>query len=304
VLTDRLRIPTPLEPLPRAGAALGVELWVKREDQLDAVFSGNKARKLLPLLEAAAAAGADTLVGVGQRSQTNLGRVVAWAAAVLGWRAKLLLGCADPKNPPPARGNLLLATALGAEVAWYPEAEILERSEALLAEALAALRSAGARPHAISLSATSPTSIAAYRQVAAEIELQLPPGPKPVIVCPVATGGTMAGLVQGAGPERVLGVLVTHSEEAPAARAAIAELSGVSPDRLWLIDGSGPGLGRTGPEDRAALLSLAQAEGLLLDPVYCAKAYAVLEREARARSLGERAVLMMTGGALGLLAAS
>ncbi|MBM3947142.1 MAG: pyridoxal-phosphate dependent enzyme, partial [SAR202 cluster bacterium] len=60
--TPRIRLavlPTPLEPLPRLGAALGVpRLWVKRDDGAGLELGGNKTRKLEFLLAEALAQGA------------------------------------------------------------------------------------------------------------------------------------------------------------------------------------------------------------------------------------------------------
>ena len=38
--------PTPLDPAPQLGAALGIELWIKRADCTGLAFGGNKVRQL------------------------------------------------------------------------------------------------------------------------------------------------------------------------------------------------------------------------------------------------------------------
>jgi L-cysteate sulfo-lyase len=53
-------LPTPLEPLPRLGAALGIDLWVKRDDCTGLAGGGNKTRKLEFLLGEALANRAPT----------------------------------------------------------------------------------------------------------------------------------------------------------------------------------------------------------------------------------------------------
>ena len=58
-------LPTPLEPSPRLGAELGLELLWKRDDFSGFEVSGNKIRKLEYLLAEAEAEGADTLVTAG-----------------------------------------------------------------------------------------------------------------------------------------------------------------------------------------------------------------------------------------------
>ena len=82
--------PTPLEPAPRLGAALGVELWVKRDDCTGLAFGGNKVRQLEFELGEAQARGADTVLVTGA-VQSNLVRVAAAAARRLGMEAHLQL---------------------------------------------------------------------------------------------------------------------------------------------------------------------------------------------------------------------
>ncbi|MDD9948981.1 MAG: hypothetical protein OXU48_05555, partial [candidate division Zixibacteria bacterium] len=38
--------PTPLDPAPRLGKALGIELWIKRDDCTGLAMGGNKVRQL------------------------------------------------------------------------------------------------------------------------------------------------------------------------------------------------------------------------------------------------------------------
>jgi len=72
--------PTPLRPLRRLGAELGLaELWCKRDDLIDFGLGGNKLRGLEFLLADAQAQGADTLV-TGAGPQSN--HVRATAAAI------------------------------------------------------------------------------------------------------------------------------------------------------------------------------------------------------------------------------
>ena len=66
--------PTPLDPAPRLGAALGVELWVKRDDCTGLAFGGNKVRQLEFHLGEAQARGADTVLITGA-VQSNFSRL-------------------------------------------------------------------------------------------------------------------------------------------------------------------------------------------------------------------------------------
>ena len=108
-------LPTPLEPLPRLSAALGVRLWVKRDDQTGLAGGGNKTRKLEFLLAEALRQECDTVLTVGG-PQSNHCRQTAAAAARLGLRCVLVLGGHAAQARP--GGNLLLDRLLGAELVW------------------------------------------------------------------------------------------------------------------------------------------------------------------------------------------
>ncbi|MFO0411508.1 MAG: pyridoxal-phosphate dependent enzyme, partial [bacterium] len=83
-------LPTPLEPLPRLSEALGVEIWIKRDDCTGLAGGGNKTRKLEFLLGDAFECGADTLVTQGA-VQSNHVRQTAAAAAAHGLACEVIL---------------------------------------------------------------------------------------------------------------------------------------------------------------------------------------------------------------------
>ena len=58
-------VPTPLDAVPNLGAALGIGLWVKRDDCTGLAFGGNKVRQLEFYLGEARARGADTVLITG-----------------------------------------------------------------------------------------------------------------------------------------------------------------------------------------------------------------------------------------------
>src|SRR5262245_66627935 len=129
-LPERLHLthaPTPIEPLPRLSSALGVELFVKRDDLTGFADSGNKVRKLEFLAREALDQGADTLI-TGGALQSNCARATAAIAARLGLRCVLGL---RGQRPASLDGNLLLARLFGAETFFVPATEV-DRPEALL----------------------------------------------------------------------------------------------------------------------------------------------------------------------------
>ena len=77
--------PTPLHRLHRLSAAVGAEIYVKRDDLTGFGLSGNKVRKLERLVAEAEAQGADTLLTTGG-VQSNHCRATAVAARQRGLR--------------------------------------------------------------------------------------------------------------------------------------------------------------------------------------------------------------------------
>ncbi len=98
--------PTPLVKPARLSAALGIDLWIKRDDATGGAEAGNKIRKLEWLLADALASGASTVITCGGL-QSNHARATALAAASLGLASILYLrtaghdgGPREPPNPP------------------------------------------------------------------------------------------------------------------------------------------------------------------------------------------------------------
>jgi 1-aminocyclopropane-1-carboxylate deaminase/D-cysteine desulfhydrase-like pyridoxal-dependent ACC family enzyme len=304
--------PSPLFPLARLTAALGgrAEIWIKREDLLPLAFGGNKLRNLEFLVGAAVAEGADSLVTAGRR-WSNHCRLTAAAGAVAGLDVHVVLS--GPPTDPPNPGARLDAL-LGAVVHQAGTNDRAERDE-LVAQVVAELRAAGHRPYVIPVGGGG--AIGARGQVLAADELITQAAARGVaidsIVVPSGTGvtqaGLLAGLRAGGSPASVLGVAVAHppDELRPTIAGLLAELgklTGVAldPDEIEL-DGAelGPGYGRpTGSADEATRL-LARAEGILVDPIYTAKALAGLVRRVReGRADGHTIVFWHAGGLPGL----
>ena len=304
--------PSPLAPLPRLSSVLGrrTELWIKREDLLPLAFGGNKLRSLEYLVGAALAEGAGCLVTTGRR-WSNHARLTAAAGALAGLPVHLVLS--GPPTDPPNPG-IGLDKLLGATIHQAATADRDERT-ALLERVVADLRDGGHRPSVIATGGSS--VIGAVGQVMAGLELVAQAAAQDVpfdaLVVPSATGGTHAGLLVGvrtAGSATVVrGVAVTPIEDVrPAIGRLLGELAGVP--ELAAVDSSeivldetqlGEGYGRrTAAADEATRL-LARTEGILVDPIYTAKALAGLVAEVRSGRLdGMRAVFWHAGGTPGL----
>jgi D-cysteine desulfhydrase len=300
--------PTPLLRLERLSRELGIELWVKRDDLTGLLETGNKIRKLEFLVGAALAAEADTLVTCGTL-QSNCCRAVAAVAARLGLRAVLALKGAPPEE---YDGNLLLDHLLGAEVRYCSEAE-WERIDEVLEDLAGRVRARGGRSYVIPESGATVTGALGYLACGQELAEQIRHGAPEfdTVVVAAFSGGSQAGLLmarQLAGLRaEVVGVPVAW--EAARVRDYVGDVIGQAraryglavepPAEVRLIDGyQAGGRGAVQPEELQTLVRVARAEGLVLDPVYTARAFhGLLDTLGRAPgSLGRRVCFIHTGG--------
>lgn len=306
--------PTPVDRLDRLRDLLGAQapaLFMKRDDLLSFAMGGNKVRKLQTVLAQARAAGADTLITCGGL-QSNHCRVTAAAGAVSGMAVHLVVNGAPQERP---TGNALLDDLFGATVHYVDSREARDRVMAAVAEQLAA---SGRRPYVIPLGASTPIGAAG---LARGVEELLTAGVSPtVIVHSTSSGGTQAGLIAGCAlfglKARVIGISADETAGTLSAIVhglleAVAVTLGASPtavglDRAIAIDDTfvGEGYGKPTAQSSEALALLARTEGIVLDPVYTAKAMAGLIHLVRSQQVtaADRVLFWHTGGQAGLFA--
>jgi D-cysteine desulfhydrase family pyridoxal phosphate-dependent enzyme len=301
-------LPTPLEPLDRLAAALGLgtgRLWVKRDDCTGLAGGGNKARKLNYLCADALAQGADTLVTGGGR-QSNHVRMTIAAANRLGVHAVAVLSSDEPKTP---SGNVVLDHILAPRFVWAGPLAYYPLEERI-GEVCDKLRAEGRVPYQIPIGGATPLGALGYVDAADEIVAQLGAVPALTITAN-GSGGTHAGLVAGFGDHaRVVGFDVGPrpdlEEVVPREAAAAAALVGrAAPVGEVRVDHDYFGADYGAPTDsaREALHLFATCEGLLLDPVYTGKAAAGLVDYARTGRLPDGPIVFVhTGGMPALFA--
>ncbi len=276
-------LPTPLHEAPRLAEALGVRgrLLVKRDDLTGFAVAGNKARPLEYLLAAAVDADADVLV-TGGTPGSNFCAATAAAAAVAGIDCVLVYaGPAQTARHP----NHLAAMRWGARIEWTgdPDRASVDPALGTTADKLSA---AGGRPFVCPRGGSTSLGATGFHRAARELADQLD-GPA-VVVLATGSGGTTAGLVAGnVALGRLFEIHGASVSRAPGAtRERVLHLARGCADLLGtpvpgdadvhLLDARGPGHGQASPEgDEAARLAL-QTTGLVLDPVYSAKALAAL----------------------------
>lgn len=284
---------------------------MKRDDLLSFGMGGNKVRKLQTVLAEAIAAGADTLITCGGL-QSNHCRATAAAGAALGLRVILVVNGSAQQKP---TGNALLDQLFGAEVRYASSRdERASTMEAVQKE----VASAGGKPYVIPLGASTPLGAAGF---ALGIQEVLTSTLRPTtILHSTSSGGTQAGLIAGCAlfglKARVLGISADEpSAELAATVQGIVEsladrLGGskaaLGADRAAEVDDGFVGEGYGVPTDASqeAMRLVARHEGIVLDPVYTAKAMAGLIDRVRTGGFSpdDTVLFWHTGGQTGLFA--
>ncbi len=305
-MTDRLRLcslPTPIEAAPRLSEAIGLaagSLWIKRDDLVGLGGGGNKVRKLERLCADALARGATTLVTTGA-AQSNHARLTAAAGARLGLDVELVLaGTPDAATA----GNLVLDRLLGARLHWAG-AVSHEDLETIAAERVATLRTQGVRAFAVPYGGTNASAAAAYADAGREAVDQLPGARHHVVA--VGSGGTLAGLAAGLGARRVLGVDTGATTDPRRRVESLVRELGADPTGLRLrTDQVGDGYSTVTEAVRAALLTAARSDGLILDPIYTGRALAGLVAAVADGDIApdDTVLFWHTGGLPGLFGSS
>ncbi len=319
-LVDLGHYPTPVDALPRLGASLGLDLWVKRDDCTGLGLGGNKIRQLEFYLGQARDQAADTVVITGA-VQSNFTRSTAAAAAKLGMACHIQLEerVADVTDLYRSGGNVLVEKLMGATLYSYPRGEDEAGADRALGAIATELRQQGRTPYVIHLAANHPP-FGALGFVAAACELVGQyRGNVPFDEIVIASGsalthcGVLLGL-RGLGCDvPVRGICVRRDSGAQARRVRqrlqdLADLldmaNPVAEDDILLFDGVlEPGYGRMSVPVQHAISETASREGLVLDPVYTGKSMAGLMALAGAGDLnGQRILFWHTGGQPALFA--
>lgn len=312
--------PTPLEHLPRLSKQLKRDVFIKRDDSLGPGLGGNKTRKLEYLLAEAKQRDLHKVVTFGGL-QSNHARITVAAARKLGLEPHVFYF-----EPRPARltGNLMLNQlmdahmhfiSLGAGGGGNMTLEVTNR----LVHLLAWLRLG--RHCFIPVGGCSWRGCLGYVRAAVEIEAQIRSVglENPRLVMAVGTGGTLAGLLAGLtlmdSSVSLLGIDIGKLWKGfPVSLARLTgEICGhlgikriFEPKDIPLLEEiyAFPKYGVPAPGGQDAIRQLAQAEAILLDPVYTGKAFAALLDLAKKERLGSNdpIIFLHTGGLPALFA--
>lgn len=317
---------TPLDPSPNLTRILhGPHVWIKRDDQIGPGLGGNKGRSLSYLMAEVQKQGKRKVATFGGL-QSNHMRITAACCAQMGLEAHLFY---FEKRPDELQGNLLLCDLFGSRMHFVPvgggsDGSLTIETASFLVRAFSLLR-IGPGAFFIPVGGHSVTGCLGYVEAALELNDQIVAKGLPLenvtLVIPCGTGGTLAGLMTGFhllnSPIRMLGIDIGRLwRRFPASIArlsnklcqALGQPTSFSEKNVPLIEHiyANPGYAGYANSVGEAIKSMAQHEGILLDPVYTAKAFAgLLDLSAKGYfSANSHVIFLHTGGLPGLWAYS
>ncbi len=297
-----IHTPTPLRKLERLSQQLGgPEIFIKREDMTGLAFGGNKSRKLeyiIPDILAKKAEVVITWAGV----QSNWCMQTAAACCKFGLKPWLLLFKTNdlPEEPD---GNLLLDQILGAHVQIGDSGsdKFIEQKalEAAIGVAVQKVKAMGEVPYVVPIGGSMPggdmqipLGTLAYVDAFLEMQMQAEHLLLAIdyVIHATGSGSTQAGLALGAkaagGTTKVLGVSVLENAEnlrrdmlaiAQQTEQALGLDSEITAEDLIVSeDYIQDGYGIVNRDVTLAVRTMAETEGIFLDPVYTGKAFMAL----------------------------
>jgi len=309
------RLPTPFEKPIRLNQGLeGHQIYIKRDDLTGCVLSGNKIRKLEFVLFDALREQADTIITCGG-IQSNHARATAFAAAKYGLQSHLVLrGQLEDSQS----GNLFLNRLVGADFTFISAEDYRDRVDEIMSALAADLRRKGKKPYIIPEGASNALGSMGYLNACDEIRLQWQKMNTKIdlIVTAVGSGGTYAGLLLGKFLFDLDCQIVGFNVAADAAYFTerifkiIQDVKiqfgldlGIRKTDIQIVDGYvGAGYALSQPEEIDLIKQLAVNDGLILDPVYTAKALLGLLDQLNQGAFADcqNILFVHTGGIFGL----
>lgn len=179
----------------------GVKLFIKREDLIHPIVSGNKWRKLKYNLKEASALGHDCLLTFGGAYSNHIA-AVAGAGKESGFKT---IGIIRGEAHSPLNPTLDFATASGMKLFYLDRVTYRNKKEP---EFLKQLENEHDPFYLIPEGGTNELAIRGCEEIIKEITQ-----PFDVLCCPVGTGGTISGLISGLnGRKKIIGFSALKGE--------------------------------------------------------------------------------------------
>jgi len=278
-----------------------IELWMKRDDLLHPIISGNKWRKLKYIIDHALSLGADTLISMGGAYSNHL-HALAYAGKVLGLKTIGLVRGEQPETLTPTLQDMKN---------WGMELEFVSRSDYRLLRQYkewqaphqfpADLRHAhrpwrSPRQYWIPEGGAQTLALKGVAELVDEIEIQYD-----TLCIPCGTGTTLAGIIEAV-PQQVSVLGFAAFKNAGYITAEVdALLSQSRKDWQINLDYHFGGFAKTNAELSAFIEDFEVKTTIPLDPVYTGKMmYAIYDLiQKHYFKPGQRIIAVHTGGLQG-----
>jgi 1-aminocyclopropane-1-carboxylate deaminase len=281
--------PSPLVRIVDPDLPREIELWLKRDDRLHPIISGNKWRKLSHIVEDALLSGARTLISMGGIYSNHL-HALAYAGKRLGLQT---IGYIRGERTEPLTPTLEDCRNWGMELRFVSRSEYRQLRQYRKPDNLP-----GSRPGQYWLpeGGAQPLALKGVAELVEEIEM-----PFDVLCLPCGTGTTLAGCIAAlGGTKTVLGFAVLKHGE-----FLTADVEGLLPKThpRWRIvhDYHFGGFAKTKPELLEFIRRFELTQQIPLEPVYTGKMmYGLYDMIAKGCfAPGQRIVAVHTGGLQG-----
>ncbi|MEQ1531549.1 MAG: pyridoxal-phosphate dependent enzyme [Methylococcales bacterium] len=266
-----------------------IELWIKRDDLLHPIISGNKWRKLKYILAHALAVGADTLISMGGSYSNHL-HALAYVGKVLGLKTIGLIR-GEAQQP-------LTATLMDMQN-WGMELRFVSRSDyRVLRQYRGCFDLPGLKPGQYWLpeGGAQVLALQGVAEVITEIAM-----PYDVLCVPCGTGATLAGLIAQA-PESVSILGFAALKNADFLNADVKNLL-QRPKHNWQInlDYHFGGFAKTNSELLSFVDGFELNSAIPIEPIYTGKMLYGLYDLIRKQQFkpGRRIIAVHTGGLQG-----
>jgi len=307
-------VPTRIEKLGKLSKEFRVNLYIKRDDLTGIYVSGNKIRKLEYVLRDAMDNGCDTVITCGG-IQSNHCRTTTAAAVRAGLKPVLLLRGEKPEE---YSANILLNRIFGAEIVWVTEEHYRHELDEHFQKVSEDLKKRGHTPYVIPEGASNAVGALGYLDMMRELKNQMSIISFDSVVCPVGSGGTIAGMVLGKKlynvPSKIVGFNVCDTAEfyreksftiIEEAREKYNIGVSVKKEEINIIDGYvGEGYAQATADEIKQYIDITRKEGILFDHVYTGKTMrGLLDQLGKGNTIfGKNILFIHTGGLFGLFA--